>query len=230
MNSFYATGDLGDIIASLPVVRQLGGGEYILGPHRGSSGPREPMTQQRAEFIIPLLKAQAYITESRYESTPVNVTLDLSLFRSACHYMCGESLTHWHGRHAGIPAAKLNISNWLNVTPNPETNGKIVVARSPRYHSKHFPWHRQMRKYAKNAVFVGLPHEHQDFVSKFGFIPYRPVKDALEMAQLIAGSEHFIGNQSFPMWIALGLGVSLLQETFAPALNSIIRRPNAKYL
>jgi hypothetical protein len=56
-------------------------------------------------------------------------------------------------------------------------------------------------------LFVGHINEHAEFQARFGIkVDYYPVKDMLEMARLIQGSDYFIGNQSMPLSLAIGLG------------------------
>ena len=58
------------------------------------------------------------------------------------------------------------------------------------------------------SVFVGLPQEHEEFKKLTGWnIDYYPTKNMLELAQVIAGCEQFMGNQSVALSIAQGLRV-----------------------
>jgi hypothetical protein len=59
----------------------------------------------------------------------------------------------------------------------------------------------------ERGFFLGLPEEHAAFCQATGWnIPHHPTKNLLELAQCIAGSKVFIGNQSVALSIALGLG------------------------
>jgi ADP-heptose:LPS heptosyltransferase len=60
---------------------------------------------------------------------------------------------------------------------------------------------------AEKAVFVGLPDEYRAFQQQIGMtVPYYETRTMLELAQVIAGAEAFIGNQSQALAIAIGLG------------------------
>ena len=64
-----------------------------------------------------------------------------------------------------------------------------------------------------NGIFVGTPNEHNAFVSWTGCnIPYRPVQNFKELADLIAGADLFLGNQSMAYSIATGLGKETMLE------------------
>jgi hypothetical protein len=79
-------------------------------------------------------------------------------------------------------------------------------------------------------VFLGLPHEHAQFVQTFGKVRYLPTKDLLQMASLIAGSSLFIGNQSVHCWIAMALGHPLIQESWPQQQDSMVARDNAMFV
>lgn len=228
-NTFLSTGDLGDSLALLPIVRHLGGGAFILCPHEGEGGPREPMTEARANFLLPLIAAQPYITAATFSEHPQGVTHDFSHFRVTHRHLHGESLVGWQARHFRLDPASIDLSPWLTVTPSQETAGRVVMSRSTRYRSQEFPWRRLIQKYYRTALFIGLSDEHADFERRVGKVQHRPVSNALEIAELIAGSQLFVGNQSFPCWIAMALGVNLIQELYPQIPNSKIHRPNAVF-
>jgi hypothetical protein len=59
----------------------------------------------------------------------------------------------------------------------------------------------------EHSVFVGLAEEHAAFERATGWdIPHRYTDTLLELAQVIAQSKQFIGNQSVALSLAIGLG------------------------
>ena len=182
------------------------------------------MTFERSEVIRPLLESQPYVTGVYHDDSPADATYDMSLFRR-----CGwqrDNLAQWQARHVGIQ--NLDLSPWLAV-PRIE-NGLVVMARSFRYQNWQFPWAELVHRYRARAVFVGHPQEHIDFQKKNSCqLRYLPTKDLLELAYVIAGADFFIGNQSCPFWIAAGIGVPIIQESWEQGLNSVIDRPNILY-
>jgi hypothetical protein len=117
----------------------------------------------------------------------------------------------------------------LHVSESVRAAGRVVVARSNRYHNGLFPWERVRRVYGEKMLFVGLENEHELFERENGQIEYAPTNDLLELAELIAGADMFIGNQSCPMWIAFGLGKRIIQETWLGGPNSCVPKANAIY-
>lgn len=218
--TFIHSGDIGDIIASLPSVVALGGGHYVI--TESVNGRRQSMRGPRFESIRPLLELQPYIRSVRWEDHPEKSDYDFTTFRHDGRL--GEDLATWQARHLGV---KISLDPWLYVD-RVEHEGRVVIARSPRYHAPGFPWRELVARH-RNPLFIGLPTEHSAFCAAFGRVEYLPTENMLDVARVIAGASLFIGNQSSPMWVALGLGVPILQETHPLQPNTMIWRSNCRY-
>lgn len=226
---FFHTGDLGDIIASLPCVRHLNGGEFIIGdvPMRRGLGRRETMKGARYEAIKPLLEAQPYIHRVTWEEFPKIVTHDFSTMRLSPRF-AAQTLAQWQASYLKLQG--VDYSPWLTVEPNPVAAGRVIVARSPRYHEKGFPWMDILDRIGGRALFVGLPSEHKAFEEEMGcMVEKAPTETLLDVARLIAGADLTIVNQTSTFWIAAALGAPLVQETFRGVTDSVVQRDNARY-
>lgn len=208
MSKFGHSGDLGDIIFCLPILQQLGG-KHVL---RLYDRPFTKKLEERAPIIAPLLLAQPYIEEVLVGDGPVDY--DFAPFRK--FYQPSRTLLAaqgaWMKKNYGMPIPK-GERPWLTVTPSKATKGLAVVARSARYHNPHFPWQKIVDKLGSKIRFVGISEEYEDFCSKFGEVEHLPTANLLEVAQAIAGSDLFIGNQSSPGAVAEGLKHPRIQET-----------------
>lgn len=224
MNKFYHTGDLGDIIACLPTMRELGGGHLFIGESGGKGRCRESMRGKRYEAIRPLLEAQDYVLSVQWtDKAPPEDAVNFSTFRLS-DVRPHEDLATWQARYIGC---LISLAPWLTVEPSKETHERLVLARSVRYHNHDFDWNRWI---TSMSVFVGTRDEHAAFESEFNKrLDHWETATLLDLAKVIAGCERFIGNQSCPFWIAAGLGVPIVQETYNAAPNSIIKRPNIQY-
>jgi hypothetical protein len=227
-NTFFSNGDIGDCVAALPVMRQLGGGHIIIGDSIVHvQKPRESMRGRRFDVTAPLLAAQPYIKSVTWGQCPKNVDFDFSSFRQ--DYRHGENLAAWQARHVGID--HLDESKWISVPLTAEARGRVVIARSPRYHNEKFPWRKVLQQYGAKLLFVGLREEHDGFQNEFKCrVEYRQTQDLLHVAKLIAGADLFIGNQSSPAWIAMGLAQNLVMEVWPTHPNSTVKRDNAKFV
>lgn len=206
---FIHNGDRGDIIYSLPAIKELGGqpAEYLI--DSATPGAREVMTPAALEFIRPLLESQPYIGKLRMKQPKEEGDVSFHEFRHK--YKASTNLCQAHIEFANLPWV-LRERKWLTVDSDLSIDGRVVIARSARYQSPRFPWGRVVSKYGEKLLFVGLPEEHRAFCGAFGEVEYRPVADALQLAKIIAGSSLFIGNQSFPFAIAEGLKTRRILE------------------
>lgn len=206
---FGSSGDLGDVILSLPIVQQLGGKHFYWLYNR----PFTKDIESRFHLIAPLLMAQPYI-ECVGVSNGKGVDYDLAEFRK--HYIPTRTLLDSHSEYAtrryGLTRVR-GENPWLTVTPESGLQQRVVIARSPRYHNPYFPWAMIVKHYGPALLFIGLPEEHATFCREFGNVEYRPTLDLLDSAQVIAGSALFIGNQSSPNALAEGLKHPRIQET-----------------
>ena len=231
-NSFHHSGDLGDIIYSLPTIRELGGGDLYLSPdNRTPMSTREKMNPSRCELMRDLLLLQPYIHSVQYtETMPPDVDYDLNhmrmlIRREKIDAKPGYNLARCYLRTFGLPLDH-DGPKWLSVDRPVRMPGKpVVIARSSRYQNDAFDWRRLTGLYKGRMVFVGTPDEHQDFCAKWGEIPFQPTSTLLDLARLIAGAELFVGNQSCPYAIAEGLKVPAILEPCPGGSNTLFSRP-----
>lgn len=119
---------------------------------------------------------------------------------------------------------------WIEVDPIVDAQKPVVIHRSARYRNPDFPWDEVRRRYEGKIIFVGLKQEYEEWKNRYGHgTVYRPTDNALDICRLIAGASLFIGNQSSPCAMAIGLGKDLIQETFPPTPDCVFRRSNAQY-
>jgi hypothetical protein len=222
MKRFLHSGHIGDIIAFLPCMRALGGGHLVITDH--NSQPQLLMEGFKYDSLKPLLEIQPYIDSVSYEKNPTNIDHDACGFR---RYWGQYPIIGMQAKMLGIEHP--STSQWIDVSPDTRTNGRIVCCRSHRYRNDSFPWSKIVDKYRNKIIFIGLYDERGDFVSRFGEVPSIWVNNLLELAQLIYGSAIFIGNQSAPCWIASGLNHPLIQEVHPPLPDSIVSYENTHH-
>lgn len=226
--TFKHSGDLGDLWYSLPVVRYLGGGKIYLKSYglqgKKCDGTMTGFTLEMIEMCKPLLEAQPYITECNHYQQIVKDILDLDLFRKVkrpekllCHKILGTFC---------VPLTELD-QPWI--TCEPKKIAPVVFARSFRFRNTNYEY-AELLNLHKDAVFIGLKEEHQDFVKRFGKISHYPIKNFLEMAEVISGAELFIGNQSSPMALAISMHKPFIQEVSPIIPDCQFNRDNAKYM
>jgi hypothetical protein len=167
-----------------------------------------------------------------FEENPQGITHDFADLRiTTFKNDAKDSLADWAAKHVGIDPEHLDTSPWLTAEPNVRWKDKIAVARSRRYNNKNFPWMRLLQRNKGNTVFIGTRDEHP-FLLTFasGRLPRAECENALEMARTIAACRVAVMNQSFPLWVALGLGIPCVAECWGPSPDVRLKRANAKYI
>jgi len=236
---FHHSLDQGDLIYGCAVIKALGGGALFVSPDNkfpyplNSRWSRMGGEPDAVDNLRPLLEAQDYIVSCRYtHGTPFSTDYDLNRFRIPWKQRTAHDFDSILKLHCDAFNVPLPTSPWLTV-PDPIKieNRPIVVNRTSRYLNLDFPWEKLIQKYHTQMVFVGT---YQEYELLKGFAPHCPfdyykTRDALELAQVIAGGKLFVGNQSLALAIAHGLHKPLVCETWPKNANCVIERPGAYY-
>jgi hypothetical protein len=231
MKTFKHSGTAGDTIYSLDIVRKMGGGNFFIAinniencimKYTGRPADVAPehkgrYTEQDYKWLAPLIERQSYInTVDQWHVGDAEPDVDLDHFRSFLYRQFEGNIIESYHKAFGLPWDDSMYSDvWLEADPIQEAS--IVVNRTNRYldPNSEVVWQQMCRDadLENNAIFVGTTNEHSDFVSQFNCnIPYRPVQDFKELADLIAGADLFLGNQSMAYSIATGLGKETMLE------------------
>lgn len=233
---FYHSGDIGDIIYALAFIKSAGGGRLFIGPDTKWE-TYSKYDHRRYEWLMPLLQVQPYLKWVAYsEGRPPSVTHDLNEFREVwmnpdIRGANGVSrLFEAYPKRFGFPPLS-ESEPWLTVSgPIFDKDRAVVISRSARYRNLSFPWKEVARRYAYQMRFIGHAEEFEDWCKLYGrYCQYVPCDSALVLAQVIAGSRFFIGNQSCPNAIAIGLGVPIIQETDPVTQDCVFHRSNCQY-
>jgi hypothetical protein len=238
--TFKHSGDLGDVIFSLPTIRALGGGILYLDPKGGKKEPlvtwaggmfeKTKLNKKGIDSIKELLEHQDYIDEVRYwEGEEVDHNLDQFRLHIRFNNLADSHLTAFN-----LPLEERD-EPWLTVPSSviDDLERDVVIARSCRYHGNYSFWETIDRGILEKAFFLGYKKEYEYFKYTYPHmkgIPYREVKDLLEMAQIISGADLFVGNQGLPHAIAEGLKKPLINEVFRPYPAAVFNRPETKYV
>jgi hypothetical protein len=231
----YAT--FGDIVYSMCVMRMIGPGDLyvrlhyhdefaktVLGwPDAGAASGR--LTQKDYDIVAPLLEAQDFIGKVAVWNGEVDDCPQL-MDHWKMHLIKGwqgnqtecYALTQGWDIHDPVLSKKLLLEPWLTpVEPVKIKDKPVVINRTERYlyGCDGEQWRTWINQgLGDYAVFVGTEQEHSNFQKDFNVkVDYQPVRNLLEMAQVIQGSEQFMGNQSVALSIAIGLGKTFWCET-----------------
>lgn len=232
---YYHSGNLGDIVYALYAIQKVGGGQLILGPEQNRTARADnPIDEARYTLLKPLLDLQPYIPKHSFSfHYRGNRAFDLNQFRNhwnnqGLRWETGINLLAWmHCYALKVHDEFRHDETWVNVG-DPIKTDRIIIHRSFRYRNDLFNWQVILKHFGSgNLLFVGLPEEHQEFTASYSCnVEYRPVTDYLELARVIAGGKGFIGNQSFPCALAIGVGQRVIQEAWPNSPDCLFLRSN----
>jgi len=227
--NFMHGGNAGDIIyalATIKTIQQITGVPVNLYFHLGKPMylpmyNKHPLgnvmfNQKMADMLAPLIEQQDYINSVGIY-TDQKIHIDLDYFRAGLFSQSRGNIARWCGYITGV--SPVLYKNWLRVKPDTTYADTIVIARSGRYQNRSIDY-SFLGKYP-NLVFLGVESEHKDMQKYLPNIKWQPVDSFLQMAQIIAGSKLFIGNQSFPYAIAEGLKVPRILEVSFEVINVV---------
>ncbi len=217
--SFMHYGHLGDIVNSLPVIKEISNNKdcnlYI---QKNKLIPKDIvskdhpfgsvyLTENAIIKILPLLKKQNFLKKVEILSNQ-EIDIDLNFFRELPINFNIDSV-RWYFHLTGCFA---DLSkNYLNVDCHPKFKNYIIIMRSLRRQNS-FIDYSFLSSY-KNIVFVGLRDEYEDLKKQVKNLEYYDSKDFLELAMIIKNSKIFIGNLSFGYALAEALKVPRLLES-----------------
>jgi hypothetical protein len=246
---FRHSGTFGDLIYSLSVVKKMGGGtfavhleniercvaQYGYRPDEVDPAHKGRFRNADLDLIRPLLSRQPYINSVTVWTGDHDV--DLDRFRGVLFRGFEGNYVEAYHRTFDMPVtADIYNETWLEA--DAKIVAPIVINRTFRYRCPNGTgtWQNLLEQanISQNGIFVGTQEEHEDFEKSTGFhVQYYSVQDFKELADVIAGADLFMGNQSAAYSIAMGLGKSSVLETIKikPLQNNecYFPRPNCQY-
>lgn len=213
---FKHSGDLGDIIYSLPTVKRFGPATFLLDSKNRFPQPRS-MTPNNMRMMADLLSTQPYIVEARRFAG--ERAYNLSAFRKHLRHGRHLALSHWEV--TGLPVCDFPPAlegKWFDIEPQREA--AIVISRSTRRDGTNIDWKLLA---GTNCVFVGLEHEWAACPVRSKF---HKVSNFIEMARIISGCDMFVGNQSFGFSLAEAMKKPRFLEVAPMEPNTMPTSPN----
>lgn len=204
-------GDMGDVIYSVPLFRELGISRIVLNP---DSAYQTKMNSGACAVLKPLLEHQGYAVDISAGYSDDNVDYYVDIFR--------EGPADMENNHLSVTNSEKIVSG-LDLSrkyleAEPKHIADIIISRSARYRNPDFDWMYLLEGLPSGitAAFVGVKSEYDAFcrlTNLGGRVFFYPTADLYELACVVAGARVFIGNQSSPYAVAEGLKVNRIQET-----------------
>ena len=217
--SFLHYGHLGDVVNSLPVIKELSK-THKCNFYIQAKKPLEPnarhykrfgdyvfLTDANVDMLLPLFMNQPYIHKvDKYTNQEIDIDFNLirempTNFNLDC-IGCYSNITGVH--------ADLSIPN-IYVEPHKIIKNKVVIIRSLERKNPLVNY-KFLKKY-DSLLFIGMNDEYEDLKKEVPNLEFYDCNDFLEMAQIIKSSKLFLGNLSFGYTIAEGLKIPRLLES-----------------
>jgi hypothetical protein len=245
MKTFRHGGKIGDVIFSLPTIRELGGGILYL-PERTPDACNDLYGS-----LKDLLLQQPYIKEVReypsglpYMELAPDIHIDYDLDRARLQPLKG--VIHIVKRY--MDAFGINYPNWkepwLNVEQKPfqrtwwntpdeyvliNYTGRHIVNDQMKIKSK-VDWNRVIRSIKKTVYFVGHESEYLTFVEHFTDLPFLHTANLYELALLIKGADSIYCNQSACLALAQSLSKKYYLDVKPFKTNCLLNTSNEHIL
>ena len=252
MKTYRHSGTLGDLIYSLSIVKKMEPGKFLVAlnniencvsqygyrPEEVDTAHKGRFTEQDIEWLNPLLARQSYIKGiGSWHKGDIEPDVDLDKFRGTLFRGFEGNYVQAYHIAFNLPFAMSDYDTpWLEA--DPIAAAPVVISRTFRYRDPNGDaiWCDMVKDVdlENNAIFLGTEAEHLDFERAVGKrIPYHPVTDFLQLANIVAGADLVMANQNFVYSLAMGLGVSTVLETIKikPLQNNecFFPRKNCQY-
>jgi hypothetical protein len=245
MKTFKHMGKMGDIIFSLPTIRELGGGILYLPESTPDactnlySGLKDLLLQQPYVYEV-----REYPSGLAYKERAPGIDIDVDLDLARNQPMKG--VIHIVKRY--MDEFGVNYPNWeepwLTVEQKPfETTwwsipdeyclinytGRHIINEQMKIKSR-VNWSEVVKSIKKPVYFIGLESEYHTFANHFAGIPFLKTDNLLQVALLIKGAHSIYCNQSSCLAIAQGLGKQYYLDVKPHKTNCVLHTKNEHLL
>ncbi len=216
---------LGDIMYSLPYLRRqyLRTGEkqtLLLDPNSPYFPGQEAQWTKIFTELIPIIKEQNYIKDCRiYNKEHIAVDLDKYMVGTT-HLKHGDPVSIVENHFIGQGDFILPEDNNQWLTYPKDTIKQIIVSYTGRYVDLSVDY-----SFLKDLDwgFVGTREEAHMFSNRTGLaVPHLSTPTLSDLTKVINGCDLFVGNQSFPLSLAIGLGKKCKVEVSLQFPNSAV--------
>ena len=217
--SFSHCGHLGDVINSLPTVRELSKShkcDYFIHTEKvlednaknyKGFGDEVYLKHKVVDMLLPLFAKLPYLKKTEKLNNQ-DIDIDFNLIRKMPINLNIDSV-RWYFHLTGVHA---NLNEpYIFAEPHKYIKNKIVIMRNTR--RKNYITNYKFLKNYKDLLFIGLEEEFKDLKKEVPNLEFYNCKDFLEVAEIIKSSKFFLGNLSFGYTIAEGLKVPRLLES-----------------
>jgi len=199
MKTYRHKPNLGDILYSIPLIQNQGGGILYLDP-LGLPEYLDHYTRLFKDSLSFIRKQRGIVWADLYDGSDIDLELDQYVNDPifASRQRCDLVAAHYRG--CGFPVPPDHYKPWL--ISDPFDSLPVVVHRTPRYQSG-LSW-EWIKKLDCPVYCVGFESEVKEFQSwGFNYIKTNTLED---LASVVASAKIVVSGQSVVTALAVGLG------------------------
>ena len=214
--NFSHSGHCGDIVCSLPVIKELSKthecnlylnlNKKMPVPYYKHPAGNVYMDNRIYNLIQPLLAQQKFLKKVSILKNE-KIDIDLDLFREMPINLNFNSC-RWFFHLTGIHVDLTN--QYLFAEEHKNLKDKIIIHRTFRYRNNFIDY--KFLSELNNIYFIGVKEEYDDLKKDIKNLNFYECKDYYDMANIIYSSKLFIGNSSIGYPIAEALKIPRLLE------------------
>lgn len=215
MNTFHHSGKIGDVIFSLPTIRELGGGVLYLPESSPDECPNLYSVLKELLLLQPyIITVHEYPSGLPYMQLAPGIDIDYDLDTARLQPRKGS--VHIVKRYLDTFNIKLDNwkEPWLVVDDEPSVKGEYSVINFTNRHllneqlgiKSRVDWKKVLHSIEEKVYFIGSVTEHRYFCNTFGEVDYIPTANMLEAARVVRDAKAVYCNQSAIMVLAQSLG------------------------
>lgn len=237
MKTFRHSGKCGDIIFSLPVIRELGGGIVYI-PQNTPDECREMYDNMKDLVSLQpgVIEVKEYPSGYAYmqRAQGVHIDYDLDDARLQKH----KGLIHIVKRY--FDTFSIKYPNWKEpwlVVDDPYKGDYSIVNYTGRHIvnnqigiKSRVNWKAVHQSIIGKKYFVGTLQEYQWYHDNIGEIDWLPTTNALELARVVSGAKAVYCNQSLVLALAQGLGKEYYLDVKPAKTNCLLYTKNEHVL
>lgn len=226
------SGGLGDIVYSIPVMKQLGVANvyvkesYYYPPYGNLYLAIKDLLVQCGFTVLP--------TSGKYPPHEYEPGVHIDLDMDEARKQPGRGRNH-------ILISYLNTFNlahtnwkstWLDIKGNNDIKEPYsLIHLTPRWRDNSpVDWSHVLHNIKGKVYFIGFQYEWLDFCTRYGNVEWYPLNNVLEMAIVIRDCQALYCNQSVSLALAQGMGKTYYLEKKPKKTNCLMYTQNENIL
>lgn len=224
------SGGAGDLVYSIPIMRQLGVRKYYVKTNYYLSGNLYETSKR-------LLKSQGFEVEptsGNYEVGKFDPALSYDVNIDDFRKQRNRGRNHIMLSMARQFGTEVHPDPWMEIDepkPGDLPDSYTLVHVTPRWREgSAVNWGRVLQGIDGPVYFLGFQEEFVQFSGRYGTIKWLPTEDLYEMAVVIKHARALYCNQSVALTLAQGLGKDYYLERRPHKTNTLLYTPNEHIL